>query len=309
MKRIIGALVMAVAALGAAQAPAQEQAVASERVTLGWGRLFSNDIIGDGRDRWRTGSYTVSRVRGTDWTGALPARAGEILEFRFRAETLAPANITAPAPGDRRYAGTLSFGLHTHFDLSGFDAAAGVDVVVTGPQTGMGRFHRKVHDALGMSDVGLLPDQIANAVHPTLVAETGRSLGVGAARIRPFAEVQAGAETLVRIGADLDFGTYTRGALMLRDGATGQRYRAAVQDRLAGFSLTLGGDIARVADSVYLPEGGAATLSDTRERLRAGVHWQGDGSEMFYGLTWLGKEFEEQPEGQLLGSLNIRFQF
>lgn len=315
MKPFICALVLALATFGAGQAPAQESAPATEiappvqRVTLGWGRLFSNDIIGDGRDRWRTGSYTVSRVRGTDWTGSLPTRVGEIIEFRFRAETLAPANITAPAADDRRYAGVLSFGLHTHFDLSGFDTAVGMDMVVTGPQTGMGRFHRKVHDLLGMSDVGLLPDQIVDDVHPTLVAEMGRSLGFGPARIRPFAEVQAGAETMVRVGADLDFGGYSRGALMLRDSATGQRYRAVVQDRVGGISLTMGGDIARVSGSAYLPEGGAATLSDTRERLRAGLHWQGDRSEMFYGLTWLGKEFEQQPEGQLLGSLNIRFQF
>ena len=42
-------------------------AVAQERVTLGWGRLLTNDAIGDGKDRWRTGSYVLSRVRGPSW--------------------------------------------------------------------------------------------------------------------------------------------------------------------------------------------------------------------------------------------------
>ena len=82
-------------------APASTQ----ERVTLGWGRMFTNDGLGDLEDRWRTGSYTVSRVRGPSWSGELPGRFGEILEFRARAEIIAPENLTVAAPGDRRYAG------------------------------------------------------------------------------------------------------------------------------------------------------------------------------------------------------------
>ena len=46
-------------------------AAAQDRVTLGWGRLLTNDLLGDGRDRWRTGSYTLSRVRGPAWGGSL----------------------------------------------------------------------------------------------------------------------------------------------------------------------------------------------------------------------------------------------
>lgn len=53
-------------------------AISQERVTLGWGRLLNNDALGDGKDRWRTGSYVLSRVRGPSWTGALPEMPGEI---------------------------------------------------------------------------------------------------------------------------------------------------------------------------------------------------------------------------------------
>jgi hypothetical protein len=42
---------------------------AQDRVTLGWGRMFTNDVFGDGKDRWKTGSYTVSRIRGASWDG------------------------------------------------------------------------------------------------------------------------------------------------------------------------------------------------------------------------------------------------
>ncbi|MEY4981847.1 MAG: hypothetical protein RIR62_113 [Pseudomonadota bacterium] len=307
MKRMIAGLAAALAlVLMAGTTPAAE---AQERVTLGWGRLLTNDIIGDGRDRWRTGSYTLSRVRGVDWTGTLPATPGEILEFRFRGEVISPADLVTPDPADRRYAGALSFGLHTHFATAGLENSVGLDVVVTGPQTRLGNLHRDLHDMLGMPDVAVLGNQIGNAAHPTLVAETARTLTMGQMRLRPFAELQAGAETLVRIGGDLEFGGASRGALMLRDGVTGQRYRAVAGDRAPGFSLSLGGDMAHVFDSAYFPAGGAATLSDSRSRLRAGLHWQGSASEVFYGVTWLGREFEQQDEGQVLGSVSLRLNF
>ena len=73
---------------------------AEQRVTLGWGRLFTNDALGDGRDRWRTGSYTVSRIKGISWSGELPTTPGEIVEFRFRADTIAPASLTDPDKGN-----------------------------------------------------------------------------------------------------------------------------------------------------------------------------------------------------------------
>ena len=90
-------------------------AAAEGRAILGWGRLFDNDALGDMKDRWRTGSYVLSVVTGPDWSGRLPDRPGEILEFRLRGEVIAPANLVTPAAGDRRYAGIVSAGVHTHF--------------------------------------------------------------------------------------------------------------------------------------------------------------------------------------------------
>ena len=71
----------------------------------------------------------------------------------------------------------------------------------------------------------------------------------------------------------------------------------------------MGGDIARVADSVYLPQGRGHDLTPHRDRLRAGLRWQGENVWAFYGLTWLGREFETQPESQLVGSVSLRLRF
>ena len=115
-------------------------ALAEDRVTLGWGRLFTNDALGDGHDRWRTGSYAVSRLRGLHWSGSLPTTPGEVLELRFRADTMAPASLMAPSPADRRHVGATSLGLGTHFAAGGFDIAAMTGVTITGPITGLGLF-------------------------------------------------------------------------------------------------------------------------------------------------------------------------
>jgi len=285
-------------------------AIAQDRVTLGWGRMFSNDTLGDGHDRWRTGSYSVSRIRGVSWSGAVPQTFGEILEFRARAETIAPGSLVNPAVGDRRYAGVLAFGLHTHFDWRGTDVALGADLAFVGPQTGLSSFQGVVHDLLGLSEPTVYEDQLGNAIYPTLVAELGRTVEFGpAARVRPFIEAQAGLETFLRVGGDLVIGQLGRDDLMLRDAASGQRYRAIDGSPGQGVSFVLGGDITQVFASKLLPIGDDADLRDTRTRMRAGVHWQGEKTSIFYGLSYLGREFEQQPEGQVLGSLSLNMKF
>ena len=286
-------------------------AMAQERVTLGYGRLFTNDFLGDGQDRWRSGSYAISKVKGPRWTGSLPAGFGDLIEYRVRTEIMAPSNLSNGAPGDRRYTGALSFGVHTRFQPAETEFSLGADIVITGPQTRIGDFQRDIHGLIGATDPSaVLQNQIGDGFYPTFTSEAGRVFRLSdRAMLRPFVELQAGAETLFRAGADVMFGPVGQSDLMLRDVTTGQLYRATREEG-SGLSLTLGADIASVADSVYLPGSDGYTLTDTRDRLRMGIHWQGvGGTSAFYGLTWLGREFENQPEGQLVGSLQLNFIF
>lgn len=283
---------------------------AQERVTLGWGRLLTNDAIGDGEDRWRSGSYVLSWVRGPEWTGALPSQPGEILEFRLRAETIAPADLITPAVRDRRYVGALTLGVHTQFETRGIESSLGLDAVIIGPQTGISDIHGDLHDLLGLAAPTVFGAQLGNDVLPTVTAEFGRSFEIGPqAHLRPFVEMQAGAETLLRVGGDLTFGGFGGGALMMRDSTTGQRYRGTGISGADGFSLTMGADLAEVYDSQFFLSTDPITPKDSRARARVGLHWQGGQNEVFYGLTWLGEEFEEQPEGQVLGAINLRLRF
>jgi hypothetical protein len=285
-------------------------AFAQERVTLGWGRLFDNDVLGDLRDRWHSGSYTISLLRGPRWTGALPADLGALLEYRLTGSTLTAANVANPAPGDRRYAGSLSVGIHSHAMWAGMQASLGVDLVATGPQTGIGRFQSWLHGVLGAPKPDLT-GQMGNRMIPTFQAELGRDLALGDhVTAHPFVAAQAGVENLVRAGGDIVIGNFGQGGFLLRDDTTGQRYRG-IAGAVANpaMSLTLGGDVAHVFGSDYLPAGGAAQALDTRTRLRAGLAWQGQRSSAFYGVTYLAPEFDGQTEGQLVGSVNLNFRF
>lgn len=300
----VPALSVTLALLAALPAHAQQ----SE--TLGWGRLLNNDALGDGEDRWRSGSYVLSMLRGSDWGGDLPDRPGELLEFRLRAETIAPADLITANPADRRYVGALSLGVHTHFDLRGIEASLGVDAVFVGPQTGISSLHGDLHDLIGLPQPTVFGAQIGDGFFPTVTAEFGQTIDLGgAAALRPFVEAQAGVETLLRVGGDLTIGALGKGDLMLRDSTTGQRYRGIAGGDRAGVSIVLGGDIAEVYDSEFFLPGDAVTLADTRSRFRAGMHVQGDRGEAFYGVTWLGKEFEEQVDDQVVGSINLRLKF
>lgn len=285
-------------------------ALAEERSVLGWGRLFTNDALGDGQDRWHSGSYAVSYVAGPAWTGTLPTDIASVLEYRFRGEIIAPANLAAPAEDDRRYAGVLSFGVHTHWRASGSEASLGLDLVSVGKQTGVSAFHEDVHRALGMSGPSAEEAEIGNGIYPTVLLELGRRIPVSpVATVRPFMEAQAGVETYLRAGVDVILGRYWDNSLMLRDYTTGHLYRGVAGNRDVGTSFLLGADYAYVADTAYLPSGvGPDQLTD-RTRLRAGFYHQGAHFGFFYGVTWLGEEFKGQDDDQVVGSIRLDIMF
>lgn len=277
---------------------------------LGQGWLATNDSIGDGKDRWRSVSVTHGAIAGAEWMGRLPDRPGQILEYRFRTEVIAPANLVAPDPADRRYAGVLSAGLHSHFALGRAEARIGADLVAVGPQTGVARLHEGLHELFGLGEINPDAQRLENAVHPTLSAEIGLPLALGArGMLRPFADLRHGDEDLLRLGFDLALGAVDDGALWLRDPVTGQRFVGIRGDAARGFYLSAGADVAAVASSAWLPEGGAAVARDSRARARLGLGYAGTRGDAFYGLTWLSKEFEGQDEGQVVGSVTLRLRF
>ncbi|MFD1808334.1 hypothetical protein ACFSHQ_09965 [Gemmobacter lanyuensis] len=109
----------------------------------------------------------------------------------------------------------------------------------------------------------MLGSQIPDGVHPTANLEIGKDLTLGSAVVRPFLEAQVGVEDYLRVGADVILGRFGRDGLFTRDTVTGHRVLGISALPEQGISLTLGGDVARVFDSVYLPDFGPATLKGT----------------------------------------------
>ncbi|WP_224813826.1 lipid A-modifier LpxR family protein [Hasllibacter sp. MH4015] len=307
-QQTLRALALVATALGA-PAFAQDSA-AFER--QGFTQVFTNDWfgmpIGDRFDRWRTGAYQVSGFFGQDWDGALPSDPFALVELRFRGEIIAPDNLAAPAPGDRRYAPALYFGASTHFDYRGLEVAAGADLVMTGDQTGLMDLHDGIHRTFGGSDVDLSNFMIDDGYYLNGTVEGGRTFALGNTAVRPFAEVQAGVETLARVGVDLRFGNFDPEALLIRDPITGQRILALPGDGGGGFSFSAGADVGYVWDSVLLPSNGPEH-EDMRYRLRGGVNYGIGPADFFYGVTYLSEEFVGQEEGQLVGSLSLVLRF
>lgn len=282
-----------------------------QRHRIGYGLFFTNDLFGDGKDRWRTGAITSSRIYGADWQGQAPAGFGELLELRIQGQIIAPERLRSPAADDRPWAGVLSFEGHSHMQRGKTEIAVGGGLAFVGPQTQLDEFQDWLHDLAGapQPSAAVRANQIGNRFQPVVSAEIGRSLSLSQqASLRPFVEARAGDETYLRAGLDLTLGQLSTGSLLVRETVSGQRY-SAVHGEGTGLTLTAGADFAYVGDSIYLPDRRGYELEKHRHRARLGLRWQGQNMAAFYGLSYLGKEFSSQSEGQLTGSLQLQLRF
>lgn len=283
----------------------------NKRKLIGVGWLFSDDLIGDDHDRWRSAALAISWATARNWNGTLPSQFGDVIEYRAYTEMITSEDLVNPSPTDRPYAGILGFGVHTHFSRQSLEYSLGAELVAVGPQTNVDSLQRSFHRLIGSTvPAGAeLEQQIENDYYPTLVAEAGRNFDLGRnVSVRPFGEVRIGDESLMRIGADMTIGQVGRTGLLIRDKGTGQRYRVS-QDGPTGFSLVLGADYAYVHDTAYIPSDRGLTFDDSRLRVRFGGRWQGKKVSIFYGAVHLSEEFETQRQSQVVGSFNLKFRF
>ena len=283
--------------------------VAEERIFLGHSWYISNDSIGDYHDRWQSSSVQTSIFFGPEWSGKTSGEYGEILEFRIRADHLTPERLVFPRHDDRRHAGVLSFGVHSHMSKGAWDIVLGGDVVVIGPQTGLLDFQTKLHEILGFTIPQLDGFQIEDQVQLNLAGEVGRSWVFGQKSVRPFVEGAVGPEDYLRLGVDVTFGDLGQDSLFTRAHATGQRTPALRIGKQIQTAFTLGFDSAYVADSVYLPSRFGHELTPLRHRIRANFHRSWRHYTLSYGLTWLSPEFEAQRSGQFVGTIGIAHRF
>jgi len=283
---------------------------ATPRFLLGASVTHTNDIIGDGQDRWRSATADLSLLFGQKDMGELPASFGQFIELRSRMEMITPANLALPYPADDRpYVGVLSFGVASHWQQQNTVQSLGFDLVAIGPSTSVSAVQTWVHTNMNHINPQILADQLPNAIYPTFSYEYAKVYTAGTAALRPFADLQIGAETFARTGFDLTIARVPEQGFRVRNSLTGQRVPALNPTKNRQLSLAVGADIAYIFNSAYLPATSGLTLSQFRTRLRAGVLYQSQKYDLFYGASWLSPEFTTQRKGQTVGafSLGVRF--
>jgi len=284
-------------------------AQATPRFLLGESVTHTNDIIGDGKDRWRTATVDISYFFGPA-AETLPGRFGPFIELRARLEMINPEFVALPyPPNDRPYAGVLSFGIASHMRQQNTEHSLGFDLVMVGPSTGVSSLQNWVHTFQNPINPQIIQDQLPDAIYPTLSYEFAKVYGAGTTALRPFADLQIGVETFARAGFDLTFARAPEQGFRVRNSLTGQRVPALNPKGTRQLSLGVGADIAYVFSSAYLPATSGVAPRPFRTRLRAGAFYQSRKFDLFYGATWLSPEFTTQREGQIIGafSLGVRF--
>ena len=273
----------------------------------GWSLAISNDSIGEARDRWQSSSvqlgFLLSQV---DITQEL-IDFGEVIELRLRTDILTPENLAMIVTTDRRYAGVIAIGAHSYVDWGLIEGRMGADVVTVGAHTGLYEFQQTLHEILGFTKPELKDFQIDDDVLLDFSGEISRNFQAGSGNMRPFLEAQIGSEDFLRIGLDVNWGL-DLGREAMRATVTGHRV-PSIYSNQTGLGFTLGGDIAWVDDSIYLPEKYGYELNVPRLRVRTGIRHVNRFWDTFYGLTWLNKEFKAQREGQFVGTFQFKLRF
>lgn len=282
---------------------------AEGREFVGTSSLFTNDFIGDGGDRWRTGSFTYSHLRGYGAYDGQNSGFGDIIEYRLRTDIFAPAGGSA-FPGDRPYATAVSLGVNTHFAQGDLLYTLGLEATAIGPQTGLSAIQEDFHERFSLPQPPFRGQELGDQwVLGTAAEMAHRSLIGDTLSLRSFAALAAGTETLARVGFDMRLAPYGHSDLMLRDVVTGQLHNAT-EDHGTGWAFTAGADVAYVSESLFLPESRVAGIENLRLRARAGVEYKfARDASVFYGATYLSPEFVGQSEGQVVGSLRLNFNF
>jgi len=280
---------------------------------LGYGRLVTNDLLGDGKDRWRTGSVSAFRMYVQDDVDLKYLKLGEAVELRTHFEVVAPSDLQAEDGGDRPWGGAISLGLHSPFHYGPLHMSLGADVHFIGKNSGLTQFQQDLHNGLGIKQAGdaVVNNQIKDETVIGGAAEVAYPIGLtDRVQARPFGEMRTGLEDVARVGVDVYFGALDATPAMSRDPVTGHRYPVNVeqaQDR--GMLFSLGYDHTQVEKSRFLPSDSNASHEPTRSRTRMGMTFKRGSWSVFGGLTMMGKEFKDQDGEQVLGSIRLFSRF
>jgi len=269
---------------------------------------FTNDALGDGHDRWLTGSYQRSFIFDRHEAGLMRQ-----IELRPRAMIVSPWTTAVQGANDRPYSSILALGAFARGNIGRTETHLGGELILQGDQTGLPSFQAGVHDLLGL-------DQSYNPRNENDIHVGDRLTGrfeFGLARslrpsesvmVRPYALLIGGSDQSVTAGADLVWGSLSRAESWSRDAATGQILNHEAKHR-EGFNLVAGLDVSRRYTSMHIPDGSNVLLTKTQTRARIGAQVRLGLFDVFFGQAWMSEGFVGQADTQRLGVLSISRNF
>ncbi|MHA1528006.1 MAG: lipid A-modifier LpxR family protein [Alphaproteobacteria bacterium] len=176
-----------------------------------------------------------------------------------------------------------------------------------------------LHDVAGTGgDAGNLTNTIDGEFLLNLEARrTWRFHIEGAGRdleFAPFVQTSLGMrENSLRVGGDFFAGSALEGRTWGSDLATGAVMAGASVPR-KGFNWTVffGGDVGYIASDAFLDggfaeDGPSVPRRDIVGRARAGVLLEYDNLGLGFSLNWLGREFRDQSNGQMVGAIQLKY--
>ena len=297
-----------------------------------------NDFFA-GTDRWYTQGARISFLQADNdvprWTKGLLdliptlgfATGAERIGYELGQSIFTPADTHATEllPNDRPYAGWLytglilqrrGLGLGDYLTLENFQ----LDVGIIGPESGAGQmqtwwhhfaprgWENQLHDEPGLAlkygRAWLIPVPSMDQRYVDIIPEGGLSAGNVDTSFR--------AGVTLRVGWNLpeDFGFRPIDSLIATEGGRS----VAQEGRRWGIYLFSGVEGRAVLYTAFL-DGNAFRDSPSVEKepfvgeWRSGIALTLDRVELAYTHIFYTREFEKQPEGQVFGSLTLRYKF
>jgi hypothetical protein len=294
-----------------------------------------NDRLGDGKDRWKTGGLTQSYIFPERIFSREPWFEGRAsaLEINGRVVVMTPDNTaeTGINGDDRPFAQYAGIGLHLRSIARPRPLAPGVALQEEGKigvEAGwqgdplpLFDIQDSLHDLAGTDGTAAnLPNTIDGEVLVNLEArQTWRLHWEAPGRdveLAPFAQASLGMrENSLRLGADLIVGSALEGRTWGTDLATGSLLAgASVPRKGVNWTTFTGADVGFVASDAFLDggfavDGPSVPRKKLVARVRGGVLLEYDNLGIGFSLNWLGKEFRGQSDGQMVGTIQIKYRF
>lgn len=334
-KLIFGALAASALTTGAHAGDAMEtyEWMSTTRDILAEGVIW-NDTLGDGKDRYKSGGFTQSLILPESFFSSSRWIKGHAsaLELQGRVFVATPDNTSAVTPGDRPYAQYAGVGIYLRTSSRPktladrlnliIETRAGFEIGYQGDPLPLFELQELVHTAgtrmgsLARTPTNTLPSEWLANIEARRTWRMHLEGGRTDLQFAPYVELSLGMrQNSARFGGDIILGSSLEARTWNLEPTTGVLTPGGSRRRDgAHWVAWIGGDLGYIASDALLDGGfGGGGPKVGRKpvtaRLRAGMMIEWGSVALGYSLTWLSPEFKGQPSGQLIGAVQLKFEF